>query len=262
MKKLPDLRLCLSAALLAWAAPAAFGATELQLGMERFQWTESAPGGAQLLEESGPRLVLSSLWEQDKIAGVLFGLRGRAFVGNVDYDGQTWGGTSASTDVGYIGADFQARAAWRMAAGGYRTDLFGALGYGLWTRDIESTQTAQGYLEFWRMAYAGVGLSLSQASGRGLYGEALVGKPFSVRNKAFLADAGFDGDVTLKPEGKRLVSLEAGYRWEAWSVAAYYRQVSFDASGAQPAFLGGTPIPVFQPESEEKTLGLKLGYRF
>ena len=244
------------------ASPVALAGIEYHAGVERFEWTETAPGGGRLLKESGPRFVFGSAAEQNKTEGLLFGGRGRVFFGGVDYDGQTWGGTPVSTDTNYLGGDFQGRVMWRIPRDGYRADLFGALGYRLWVRDLESTNTAQGYVEFWRMPYAGVGAALSRPDGRGFYGEALLGKPFSVRNKAFLANAGFDGDVTLKPDGKLLLRIEAGYRWAPWFVSAYYEQVRFDVSPVEMASIGGTPVPVFQPESKESTLGLKVGYRY
>lgn len=260
-RKSTILAVSIAAAFLGGAS-AAFGASELSAGLERFEWTETAPGGARILKESGPLFVLGGRWEQDKDQGLVLGLRSHAFFGSVDYDGQTWGGAPVATDVNYLGAGFEGRAIWRIPSGGWRADLFGALGYRLWVRDIESTYSAVGYAEGWRAPYAGIGIALSEPGEKGFYGEALVGKPFSVRNKAFLTDAGFDGDVTLKPEGKLFVSLEAGYRFSSLAIAGYYRQVRFGESGAETASLGGMPVLVFQPESEEKTLGARLSYRF
>lgn len=260
MGKHATISCALAAAASLWLAGAAAAETELHVGIERFEWVESAPGGARLLEESGPRYALGASWTQDVSEGYGFGLRSGAFFGSVGYEGQTFGGTPVSTDTVYLGGSLEVRAFYRLPRDGWRADLFAALGYRLWARDLESTQAALGYVELWRVPYTGLGISAE--SGSGLYGEAMAGAPFSARNKAYLSDAGFDGDVTLKPEGRLMLSLEAGYRRGNLALAAFYRRVEFDASDPETASFGGAPVQVFQPESREEVYGLRVGYRF
>ena len=133
------------------AAPAVFAdelaskpSFTMNVGVESFRWEEFS-GGQRLLSETGPRLVvgftLDRLLQGNQTNP--YSAEARAYLGVVDYDGQTQSGVSAKTDVDYFGVSAEGMGGLRLA-GSLRMDLLGGLGVDTWTRDIQDGVTANG----------------------------------------------------------------------------------------------------------------------
>jgi hypothetical protein len=270
-----NLTLCLI------AAPAVF-ADELvsrpsyavNAGVESFRWEEFS-GGQRLLSETGPRLAvgltLDHLQQGDQTNP--YALEARAYLGVVDYDGQTQSGVSAKTDVDYFGVSAEAMGGLRLA-GSPRMDLLGGVGVDTWIRDLQDGVTAngsvaRGYREDYFILYGKLGPGfLFQNETRRSYLQFGLKYPLYTYERAYLTSIGFDSDVELAP-GKQL----SGYvKWQMnwgrqadkprFGVSFYYDSYRFSASASKTVSAGGTLYSVHQPESRMDVLGARLEYYF
>jgi hypothetical protein len=263
------------------AAPAVF-ADELasrpsyavNAGVESFRWEEFS-SGQRLLSETGPRLTvgltLDHLQQGDQTNP--YALEARAYLGVIDYDGQTQAGISAKTDVNYFGVSAEAMGGLRLA-GSLRMDLLGGLGVDTWTRDIQNGVTANGstalgYREDYFILYGKLGPGfLFQNETRRSYFQFGLKYPFYTYERAYLTDIGFDSDVELAP-GKQL----SGYaKWQMkwgrqgdkprFGLSFYYDSFRFSASASKTVSAAGALFNVHQPESRMDVFGARLEYYF
>lgn len=243
-------------------------------GLESFRWEEFS-GGQRLLTETGPRLVvgltLDHLLQGNQTNP--YSAEARAYLGVIDYDGQTQSGVSAKTDVNYFGVSTEVMGGLRLA-GSPRMDLLGGLGVDTWTRDIQNGVTANGatalgYREDYFILYGKLGPGfLFQSEARQDYLQFGLKYPFYTYERAYLTDIGFDSDVELAP-GKQL----SGYaKWQMkwgrqadkprFGLSFYYDSFRFSASASKTVSAAGALFNVHQPESRMDVLGARLEYYF
>ena len=246
----------------------------VNVGVESFRWEEFS-GGQRLLSETGPRLVvgftLDRLLQGNQTNP--YSAEVRAYLGVVDYDGQTQSGVSAKTDVDYFGVSAEVMGGLRLA-GSLRMDLLGGLGVDTWTRDIQDGVTANGaaalgYREDYFILYGKLGPGfLFQSEARRAYLQFGLKYPLYTYERAYLSSIGFDGDVELAP-GKQL----SGYvKWQMnwgretdkprFGVSFYYDSFRFSASASKTVSAAGALYRVHQPESRMDVLGARLEYYF
>ena len=243
-------------------------------GLEHFRWEEFS-GGQRLLTETGPRLVIGitadHLQQADQVNPYL--LEARAYLGVVDYDGQTQAGISAKTDVNYFGVNAEAMGGIRLKSGA-PVDLLGGLGVDAWTRELQDGtaadgSVARGYREDYFILYGklGPGFLFPGETSRA-YLQFGIKYPFFTHERAYLADIGFDSDVDLSP-GKQLSGFA---KWQMnWGretdksrvgLGIYYDSYRFSASGSKTVSGGGALYSVHQPESHMDVVGARLEYYF
>ncbi|NOR51092.1 MAG: hypothetical protein GQ470_00590, partial [Gammaproteobacteria bacterium] len=73
------------------------------VGVEQFDWVEYYANGTEILRESGQRLFVELSTESEytsRLGGIY---SGRFYGANVDYDGQTQSGVSATSNSLYLG---------------------------------------------------------------------------------------------------------------------------------------------------------------
>lgn len=234
-------------------------------GVERFLWREYDSGGAKLLEEEGPRFFIGLDAERTMPSDWTYGFRGRLYSGEVDYDGQLQDGTPAETDTDYEGVKIALDFAHPLAAAGGASLVSFRFGVGVdwWDRTIEDTATANGYTERYRIPYLDFGLTYRWDEPLGFYAEGGIRHPFSTKES--IDDYGNYDDIELEPDGDLSPYLGVGYRFPArWDVELYYESYRFGASDKERLTIGGVPTNtvVFQPESEQDTVGLNVRYWF
>ena len=252
------------------ASKPAFG---VNAGLESFRWEEFS-GGQRLLTETGPRLAVGFTLDhllQGNQANP-YSAEARAYLGVIDYDGQTQSGVSAKTDVDYFGVSAEAMGGLRLA--GSRMDLLGGVGVDTWTRELQdgvtaNGSTALGYREDYFILYGKLGPGfLFQNETRRSYLQFGLKYPLYTYERAYLTSIGFDSDVELAP-GKQL----SGYaKWQMnWGRATdkprfglsfYYDSFRFSASASKTVSAGGALYSVHQPESRMDVLGARLEYYF
>ena len=268
------LALCMIAAPAVFADEAASKPVfAVNAGLESFRWEEFS-GGQRLLTETGPRLVvgltLDHLQQGDQTNP--YSAEARAYLGVIDYDGQTQSGVSAKTDVDYFGVSAEVMGGLRLA--GSRMDLLGGVGVDTWTRELQDGVTANGavalgYREDYFILYGKLGPGfLFRSETRRAYLQFGLKYPLYTYERAYLTDIGFDSDVELAP-GKQL----SGYaKWQMnwgretdkprFGVSFYYDSFRFSASGSKAVSAAGTWYSVHQPESRMDVLGARLEYYF
>jgi hypothetical protein len=179
--------------------------------------------------------------------GLLFAYRGRAYFGDVDYQGaELFTGTPVSSTTSYAGIANEGQARWRAQIPGmpdHRVDYVLALGWDTWERKLGPVQK-----EDYGIAYLRLGGEVALKKGERWTVGAGVKYPVFTREDAHMTDIGFDRNPTLKP-GK-------------FSVTAYYDGFEFKQSRSEAVTSPASgPVSVFQPPSSMSVIGLKLEYR-
>ena len=246
----------------------------MNVGVESFRWEEFS-GGQRLLSETGPRLVvgftLDRLLQGNQTNP--YSAEARAYLGVVDYDGQTQSGVSAKTDVNYFGVSAEAMGGLRLV-GSARMDLLGGVGVDTWTRDLQDGVTANGsvahgYQEDYFILYGKLGPGfLFRSEARRAYLQFGLKYPLYTYERVYLSSIGYDSDVELEP-GKKISGFA---KWRmSWgketdrsrfAASIYYDSFRFSASKSKTVSAAGVLYSVYQPESRMDVLGARLEYYF
>jgi len=229
-----------------------------------FRWTEYSDSGRRLLEETGP---LYGLDADVTSLGRRFGWQGGAgaFLGEVDYDGQTWSGTPVKTDVLYVGGAFYGDGVvcFRPVPE-LLLKSFAGLGVQTWLRDLDDTQTAagvpvQGAQEFWGCLYGrlGAGFRFGFLTDYELFASAGVKLPVYARNEADFnlsgsSRAGLEPEMTVSGFG------DVGLRWRRVGIKITYDALRFDRSDS----VSSGNYNLYQPESEADVYRLEVFWSF
>src|ERR1051325_4448461 len=134
----------------------------VQLGVEGFRWREF-DGGAQLLEETGPRIRATVEWRQQIAPDQMsfLELRGSLYGGTIDYDGQacTLSGSCVpfQTGANYVGLQGDGLVSSRYGANN-DFEVFVGGGLDSWRRDIKGSGNVAGAIEDWSVLYVRGGL--------------------------------------------------------------------------------------------------------
>lgn len=233
--------------------------------LEYFTFHEYS-GGNRLLREYGPRLQAgaSRTYNRDDVT---FTPRISGMIGQVNYDGHTWGGTPTGTDVRYLGFGFGADVGviYHLVAESRFEPYFG-LGWDYWRRDIRTTEFATGYLETWDSIFARGGargnadLKIGGTVFKG-YGELGFKMPLSTQNSARIEGI---GKANVHPKGAASLYGALGLIRDKWRFGMFYDSWRFRES--DPVVVGvdntGTPFALVQPKSRADIVGLEAGYAF
>lgn len=237
-------------------------------GSEYFSWREY-DGDSKLLEETGLRHFVGLEAESMPGANWIYALRSRLYLGRVDYDGQTQSGVPHVTDTDYLGwtaeLDFTRHFPGTLAS----APVWGvklALGYDNWRRDLADNYnpyigtTVAGYTEDYRVGYGRLGAVYSGSQGWSLQGG--VKLPFFTSERAGLTRLGYDSDPVLKPKPDYSLYASVSYHLNPrWNLGGYYDSYRFRRSDSA-LVTGGSLGSVYQPESQQDTIGFYLNYRF
>ncbi len=240
------------------------GDAVLSLAVEHFRWQEFTANGQRLLTEQGPRAaVLLSYDAADRLPfRYILRLRGKAYAGLVDYNGQDGSGNFVASDTTYRGVQGELQLGLRQRLSASRSlALMTAVGADVWSRRIADSRNAlaqpvSGFQEDYRLSFARLGLAFERRQGRYLSSVELgLRRSLSV-----------DEDITVNGQDLR---LHPGRDWSAYAgvlfrfgrrqLAIQYEGLRFDASA--PVLTSGS-ISVWQPRSEADIVTLSFGYLF
>lgn len=242
----------------AWNARA-----ELQMGggLEFFRWEENT---RPVVKETGPILGFHLAYVEERDSGILFGVKGRAWAGTVDYEGATLAGSQpVSGDTDYFGVGAEGQLRLRGRAGGQRFDGIFGLGIDTWNRQLTRDQSEQ-YTVF------GVRLGFDLApenKRRGLIAGLGVKYPFYIYEDANFDEIGANNNPHLRPKGRVSFDAHLGVQIdERWRVVAYYDSIRMKASDpVYVDFRAGSGVPAgdyLQPDSDMSIIGVRFEYRF
>ena len=286
----------LFAALIASASPLANAAGEtppanpegprlgLHLGLEAFSWSEKDPESSDdLVDEDGPRLTAAATLDNflKPGEGLVYGLEGRVYAGEVSYDGETQStvaandGVPVNTEVQYAGGLGEARVGYRFRVDwlSYAFDVMAGLGGEYWSRDIQDTNAVNknnqqirvgGIEEEYTVGYAKAGFGVADLSYAEWFGrlEAGIRYPLEVDERVDELNADLSPDPGPSLYATYELSKAVGGDRRV-GVTLYYDSYRLDkspwvrANGSlvrQP----GSDL-VRQPESDMDVIGLRLG---
>jgi len=204
------------------------------ISIQDYKWSEYLENGSKLLEETGLLYTLAFDFESlGKYAGwrKYVGWRSgvNLFLGQVDYDGQTWSKLPVKTDVLYIGTKMYLDAVptYRFDFG-LRVKGFAGIGGRWWLRDLDDTKT-----------FTEVGVKI----------------PITARNNANLYVKGASR-ARLEPEQDISAFGDIGIRWKELAVKFSYNSLRFDRSDKVTA---GT-LELYQPKSKADIYSLEVSW--
>jgi hypothetical protein len=233
--------------------------TQLGVGLEYFDWSETT---TPQVKETGPLLSLHASYVEDKTEGIVFGAKGRLWLGSVDYEGATLitnQPISGTTDYSGIAGEGQIR--WRSPAGANHLDVLFGLGFDYWVRKLTRDQS-----EEYTVLAARLAVESSPNKESGLLAGVGVKYPFYVSENGNFKDVGATNNPTLKPKGALSATAHLGFRIDRrWQIIGYYESIWLDES--DPVFVNfpsGASLSsgfYFQPESRMNVIGIRVEYR-
>nr|HOO91461.1 autotransporter domain-containing protein [Syntrophales bacterium] len=238
---------------------------DLYVKIESFEWKEYSTGGSQLMKESGPIYTLGASTKVNFANSLTCKGRGELFFGNIDYDGQTWGGTPVETDTDYSGFRIETDVG-KIFMISDRSSLEPFVGFGWksWLRDLQSTETAAGYAvgyeETWSIVYARLGMRGDHVFSKQLKLFAEAGFNLPVYNENVVDLNGLS--VTIEPGKEVSLFAEAGITWKNLKTSIFYEGVRFSKSDLEFIESGGDTYGIYQPESEADMFGISIGIAF
>ncbi|MHC4201766.1 MAG: hypothetical protein ACYSU0_17400, partial [Planctomycetota bacterium] len=173
--------------------------------LDWFHWAEhryEEPEGSHLLDETGPTHALgfSALLADRSVR-----LGAEFMIGEVDYDGQTWGGVPVTTETEYRGIELDYRHQWDLRPR-FWDELYLSCGGSLrwWSRDLKSIPGVMGYVERWLVVTVEFGIVVGhtiRAEDRFFF-EAFMHLPLATAEHvdAFSAEIEPDGEFRLPAE--------------------------------------------------------------
>ena len=228
--------------------------------IQDYKWTEYADNGNKLLEEAGNLYGVTCDIESTKnIIGWRSGID--FFIGQVEYDGQTWTEMPIKTDVLYVGTKIYAD-----VVPGYRLNSglwlksFAGLGGEFWLRDLDDTKTSngdpvKGAREWWGCVYGrlGLGVEYPVTEEIGVFAEAGVKLPIYARNEANFFVSG-NPSAHLEPELDFSGFGNIGLRWKQWGARVSYDALRFDRSDAVSSGM----FDLYQPKSKSDVYSVEV----
>ncbi len=246
----------LALALLA-PMPARAEGFEAYVRVERFLWDEFAEG-ARLLEEDGLRLGGGFLGVLEDFDHWGLALRIEGAAGQVDYDGQTFGGDPVTATTDYVGfrMDLDGLIGPR-PDGAFAVRGIAGIGSRYWIRRLAEGRAEEGgYDEFWWTVYGRLGFLMEWKPRPGLVVFLRAAARPPIHNRLGLnIDLVDSGEFTLEPGGEWTTDAEAGIRAGEWTFSVFYETLSF----AESPIRVFPPIEVFQPRSEGEIAGVQAG---
>jgi len=244
----------------------------ISLGAQYFEWAEF-DGSSQLLKETGPRYILSTGFDNYNrtSTGRLNGIEAAYYFGDVDYDGGTWGGEPVTSEVQYNGWAIDGMLGHRWANRFNRNSWDALIGvrYEDWDRDIQDSQLSDGtpvfgYEENWKVFYLKLGAGWNHR-GRTTFHHLRGGinQPLWTEETIDF----FGSKVELSP-GKEVgwfIEYELDFlkkRNAKHGLKLVFEERNFSDSALAIAEIDGMQIPVYQPESRQRTITASYRYYF
>jgi len=229
----------------------------LSAGVEHLDWEEDT---SPTVSEQGLLFTFGVGYTQQRDEGLLFGYRGKLWLGSVDYTGATLLTNQPITgSTGYTGLTNEAQARWRrqLQDRDYRLDLVAGLGIDVWRRELSSVQR-----EDYIVTYVRTGLEVDSVSEHTWMYALGIKYPLWVKEDAHLTSIGFDSNPELNPGGKVSLYTHLGYRLRnQWSIVGYvdgYRISRSNEESVTEVANGYGPMTVYQPASDMLLIGIRL----
>jgi hypothetical protein len=223
------------------------------------------------MEEDGILQGVTAMYLTQNPEKYFTAFSGRFLYGEVDYDGETWGGTPAQTQGPNYIAEGRLLLGRRYVRGGISWNPILGFGARYWNDDQESTDTLATYeretIYYYSPFGAMLGLDLKGnwstviSAQYNLVWAGNVTSNFSdidPKNDDITVYYPFMGGYGL--ESSLRLTLKKGGR--SWTLEPYGSYWDFDTSDKQGVLIDGSPAYLYEPANETLLLGisLKLGF--
>ncbi|MBX6424197.1 hypothetical protein [Thermosulfurimonas sp. F29] len=202
----------------------------------------------------------------DLVTGLPFGLglnlRGEAYAGQSDYDGQYWSGQPVSGTGDHSGWRIRVSLERGVNLGAMRLAAFIGAEFERWRRDL--SDEPGGYEEVWitRTLLAGFRV-VGRAFSLGRLGfEVFYGEGDTDLEARLSEVAPGSGNADLEPDGPRCWGAELFWKVGFFEASVFWRAREWSASDGETVFVGGMPVEIWQPKSREEAVGVRIGMRF
>jgi hypothetical protein len=234
----------------------------VQVRYEHFEWREFGLNDEQLLKESGYRVGVQ--WDTRSLRQIPpdWSARLLLYLGDVDYDGQTQVGEPIQSTTEYYGAQGEGSIHVRMIAHETLSIApFAGLGAHTWIRHLDNTGgfSDTGYDEWWVSLYGqgGIGARWELPHGE-WFGRAGLRYPFWNRAEYdFTLPDGTSG-VDVEPGNDLSLFAEVGYERNNYLFSVFAEENNYKKSNT----VSTGAFNVFQPKSEQQSIGVQFGVTF
>ncbi|GAB4288784.1 MAG: hypothetical protein Kow0096_01390 [Thiohalomonadaceae bacterium] len=264
-------RLVVITLLLVAMLPARAAQVLVTFGSEYLAWREYDGDGSRLLEQAGRRHFVGLKADVAPASNWNYGLRSRIYLERVGYDGSTQVGVFHAADNDYFGwsaeLDFTRSFPAALASDEPAWGIKLGIGYDSWRRELLDAynpylgQVVYGHAEDYQVGYGRLGAVYSGGAGWVVQGG--VKLPFYTAESVGLTRLGYDSDAGLKPKPDYSLYAAVSYRLNGrWDLGGYYDSYRFRQSDSRQASDGGSLYNVYQPKSQQDSIGFYLNYRF
>jgi len=235
------------------------------VGVENFQWTESAPDGTRYLKESGQRYLLTLTSSSERTADLNYDFRAEIYVGGVNYDGQTQSSDPALDGIPlysttkYTGARTEILFNRYFATGQSQSlGIMGGIGLDIWKRDLPNSYDIQGhyvygYTETYVMGYLKLGGVWNSQSP--WHQKLSIGVKYPIFIDEYISSP----SITLNPNPTTTTFLTWQHllpfsRKSAAALELFVERTHFDISNPVSGYA--------QPDSDMRAAGLRILFSF
>ena len=238
-------------------------AWEVSYEIFNFDYEETVDGD-KLMEEEGIMNGVRLGFTSHSGRGPMVRLNGSFSYGQLEYDGETWGGDPVEADTEDFLVRLQGDFGWDFQYRGTVSTIYTGIAYRYWNNDIDEEG---GYEREISQFYWPIGYELAIPVGRkwiigaGANYSLLLGG--MVESHLSDVDSSFDDAENSQDGGDgygvgSVVYIKHDSARFPWSVSAFVNYYDIDDSDTDVVDLGGTSFLVFEPENETTEIGLRV----
>lgn len=241
-------------------------------GSEYLTWYEYDSDGSRLLEQAGLHHFAGRKADVAPASNWNYGLRSRIYLGRIGYAGAPQKrGVLPTVDSDYFGwsaeLDFTRSFPAALVSDEPAWGIKLGIGYDIWRRELLDAynpvpgQAVYGYAEDYQVGYGRLGGVYSGGAGWMVQGG--VKLPFYTAASVGLTQLGHESDPGLKAKPDYSLYAAVSYRLNGrWNLGGYYDSYRFRQSDGSQAGDGGSLYNLYQPKSQQDSIGFYLNYRF
>jgi hypothetical protein len=228
-----------------------------------FDYEETADG-EKLMEEEGTMHGLRLAYTGHSGRGPMFRVDGSFNYGELEYDGQTWGGDPVGADTEDYLVRLQGALGWDFQHGNSVSTVYTGLAFRYWNNEIDDTGGYEREITqfYWPIGYElAVPLGEKWVLGGGLEFELLLDG--QVKSHLSDADSSFEDAHNDQEAGdgygvNSIIYLKRDSERLPWSVGLFVNYYDIEDSDTDLVTLGEWMFLVYEPENETTEIGLRV----
>lgn len=249
--------------LLLIAPSVVYAEASVGLSVEQFTWTEKSDTGTQLLQEQGARYAAHLTWMNTQQPDYSYGYLGKAYLGRVNYSGQTQAGAPAFTTTLYGGSSHELQLNIHPQKFQGKLSYVAGLGLDSWQRAIDNTPYLD-QIEQYDLLYFRTAVVFQTRTETHWHFNGGMKYPVLVNERVDGVSNALDQNLTLRPKGNLSFYGEVVYKIgdSPWQASLYYDSYRLGRSDGVVTTSGGKPVLVHQPKSDMDIIGMGVSLKF